>query len=58
MFTLHWEFSNGHNYWKQFNSNWEVNDFIYRCGLDTHPYIIKIDVVKNPEIQNTFRSPD
>jgi len=51
-YTLKWEFHNGHKWWQNFESKWRLNDYINRCGLDTHPDIINIEILENKEYEN------
>lgn len=51
-YTLKWEFRNGHKWWQNFESKWRLNDYINRCGLDTHPDIINIEILENKEYEN------
>jgi hypothetical protein len=49
-YTLHWEFRNGHKWWQNFESKWKLEDYIKRCGLDSHPDITNIKIVDNKEL--------
>ena len=51
-YTLHWEFSNGHKWWQNFESKWKLEDYIKRCGLDSHPDIVSIEIMENKEYEN------
>jgi hypothetical protein len=41
-YTLTWQFRNEHEWSKTFASDDERWDFTYRCGLQTHPDIVRI----------------
>lgn len=45
-YTLHWEFSNGHKWHHSFNERAEMETYITKCGLRSHPYITKLSFVE------------
>ena len=41
-----WQFSNGHKWFKEFDSAEEAGQWIRMCQLDTHPSVTYLNVVK------------
>ena len=46
-----WQFSNGHKWFKEFDSSEEAWQWVRLCALDTHPSVTYLNVVEQ-EIEN------
>jgi len=44
-YTLHWEFSNGHKWYKYFDEREHMEVFLTQCGLRSHQNISKLSFV-------------
>ncbi len=44
-YTLHWEFSNGHKWHKNFDEREHMEVFLTQCGLRSHQNISKLSFV-------------
>ena len=41
-YTLHWEFSNGHKWNHSFDERGQMETYMTKCGLRSHPNIVKL----------------
>jgi hypothetical protein len=41
-YTLHWEFSNGHGWRHSFDERGQMEMYMTKCGLRSHPNITKL----------------
>jgi len=41
-YTLHWEFSNGHGWQHSFDERGQMEMYMTKCGLRSHPNITKL----------------
>ena len=44
-YTLHWEFSNGHGWQPSFDVRGQMETYMTKCGLKSHPNIVKLSFV-------------
>ena len=42
-YTLHWEFSNGHGWQHSFDERGQMETYMTKCGLRSHPNIVKLN---------------
>lgn len=42
-YTLHWEFSNGHGWQHSFDERGQMETYMTKCGLKSHPNIVKLN---------------
>ena len=44
MVRIEWQFSNGHNWFKDFETIEQADTWVSMCGLDTHPSVTHLAV--------------